>query len=334
MNVSGVQVVGTGSYVPDQVVSSTDLESHLGLEAGWIEQRTGIRERRFASADQATSDLAAAAVRAALVAEGNLAARGMLVCATSTPDWPQPATAAQVHRLLNLPQTWGAFDINAVCSGFVHAFHIGDCLLSADASLQQVIVVGADCYSRITDPDHRATRVLFGDGAGAVVMERFNSVAAQPVPGILGTHFGTTSEQLPALVVPGGGSRLPLDAVALEAGANWFAMDGPAVRSFAEQAVARSISEACAAASMTPEALDLVVLHQSNQRILESALSQAGIDESKTIFTVAEYGNTAAASVAITLDAAVRAGRVSRGDVVCLAGYGGGLSEAALVLRW
>jgi acetoacetyl-CoA synthase len=331
---SGVQVVGTGSHVPERVVPSSELEDHLGLERGWIEERTGIRERRFAAAEESTSDLAARAAEAAFANSGRRADRGVVICATSTPDWSQPATAAQVHRLLGLPQTWGAFDLNAACSGFVHAYHVADCLLAADPSLEQALVIGADCYSRITNPDHRSTRVLFGDGAGALVLERSSGVAAQPRPGLLGSHFGTTSEHLDALIVPGGGARQPLDAAALEAGANWFAMDGPAVRSFAEEAVARAIDGACTTAGVAASDLSLVVLHQSNRRILEAALSRAGIDEARTVFTVETLGNTAAASVAITLDTAVRDGRLGRGDLVCLAGYGGGLSEAAVVLRW
>jgi 3-oxoacyl-[acyl-carrier-protein] synthase-3 len=328
---ASVRVLGTGAYVPDRVVPNSELEASLGLEDGWIEQRTGIVERRFAADGEATSDLAASACSAALAAADiDAASIDLVVCATSTPDWPQPATAAAIHGHLGLRTDAGSVDVDAVCSGYVYALHMSAALVATDPSIKRALVVGADCYSRITDPTDRRTRVLFGDGAGAVVIERADDAAS----GVLSAAFGTVPSRIESLVVPAGGSRTPLDEQRLAAGLGYFAMHGPDVRDFALEHMPHALATACTRANVVPGDLDVIVPHQSNLRILEQAIVDAGIDPTRVPLTVATLGNTAAASIPITLDHAVRSGMVERGSLVGLVGYGGGLSWAAMLLRW
>jgi 3-oxoacyl-[acyl-carrier-protein] synthase-3 len=328
-----VRVLATGAYVPERVVLNSELEDGLGLEAGWIEKRTGIRERRFANDEQATSDLATQACLNALETAGlNSTDIDLIVCATSTPDWPQPATAAAIHGQLNMREDAGSFDVDAVCSGFVYAFHTAASMLATDTSLTRVLVVGADCYSRITDPTDRRTRVLFGDGAGAVLLESIEY--SDTAPGVLATAYGTSPSRIDSLVVPAGGSRNPVTPDAIARGLNWFAMNGPDVRDFAMEHMPHALRTACERAGIDVRNLDLIVPHQSNLRILETAIADAGLAREQVSLVVDRTGNTAAASIPIALDAALRERDVAPGALVGIVGYGGGLSWAAAVVRW
>jgi 3-oxoacyl-[acyl-carrier-protein] synthase-3 len=345
-----VAIAGTGSYVPERVVTNEDLITAGGLDTtdAWIVEKTGIRERRFAHEDQTTSQLASEAARRALEAADTFPEDiDLVIVATSTPDWPQPATASAVHHALGLRPDAGAMDVNVVCSGFVYALHAGAAMLAGSEAWNSVLVIGADTYSRITDPQDRGTRVFFGDGAGAVVLQKrleFADVAAmaaaeagidageglisaldggmldEETPGIRSIAYSVDHARKDAIIVP-------------EPGA-YFQMDGPGVREFAVPAMVEAVQRACDAAAVDVQDLALLVPHQSNRRMLEAAIDALDMPESRLATTVERYGNTAAASIPITLDAFARAGRLFGGDLICLVGYGGGLQSAAAVLRW
>lgn len=330
-----IGIVSTGGYVPERVVTNAELAEHLDTSDEWISSRTGIRERRFAAPGQATSDLAVQACRQALERSNTQASDvDLVICATSSPDWVQPATAAAVHGGLGMRRDTGAMDINVVCSGFVHALHTGAALLASEPLWRHVLVVGAECYSRLTDPTDRTTRVFFGDGAGAVLLGRELMGADGGASSFLATHYGTDFAKHEAIIVPAGGTREPATPTALAQRRNYFTMDGPAVKDFAVEHLAEAVEHVCSRAGVTPQELALVVPHQSNKRILEGSLERLFLPEAVMHFTIERYGNTAGASIPLTLDDAVQAGRLKAGDLVCLVGYGGGLSWAALLLRW
>lgn len=326
----GITFAGTGAYLPERVVTNEELASRLDTSDVWILERTGIAERRIASPEQSTSDLGIAAAEQALEASG-LEADGvdLLICATSSPDWIQPATAAAIHRGLGMTRA-GAMDVNVVCSGFVYALHAGAAMLAAEPHWQHVLVVGAECYSRIVNQDDRRTAVLFGDGAGALVLRRQEGAAGA----ILHSQIGNDSTQLDALIVPAGGAREPATEEALSLGRTYFAMDGPAVRQYAQAQMPSAVRAVCDEAGISPRQLDLIVPHQSNRRIMEACIEELEMTEQQVHFTVERYGNTAAASIPITLDDAARSGRLQGGELVCLVGYGGGLSWGSMLVRW
>ena len=321
-------ITGTGSSLPERVVSNDELAQSLHVDSDWILKRTGIRERRWCSPEIATSDLAISASKAALADAGVSAAEvDLVIVATSTPDWPQPPTAARVHGTLGMRPDAAAFDVDGVCSGWIHAMHLGSAMLAAHAHWQHVLVVGADTYSRITNPSDRSTRILFGDGAGAALL----SHNPQTDTGILATHAFTNFAGHEALQVAAGGSREPITAEALIAQRNYFSMDGRAVREF-------GVREMCNAFTSLSTAVDgahpdLLILHQSNLRMLEAACETLGFDQTHMATTIEHAGNTAAASIPLTLDAARRQGRIYPGALIAMIGYGGGLSAAGLLYR-
>jgi 3-oxoacyl-(acyl-carrier-protein) synthase III len=343
-----IRIAGTGSVVPERVVTNAQLVADgLDTTDAWIVEHTGIRERRWATPGTPTASLAAEAARRALDAAGVHADDvDLLVLATSTPDWQQPATASAVHQLLEMRPDAGVFDLNAVCSGFVYALHAGASMLAGGEAWTTVLVVGAECYSRITDPTDRGTRIFFGDGAGAVVLRKELEVAdlaamAAAEAGVeLGSDAfaeldgGALDEETPgirsiAYTVDHGGR----DALLTPHG-EYFGMDGPAVRDYAVPALVAAVRVACRDAHVEVQQLAALVPHQSNRRMLEAAIDELQLPEARLAVTVDRYGNTAAASIPITLDELVRAGGLPDGSLVCLAGYGGGLQSAACVLRW
>ncbi|MCW2955575.1 MAG: 3-oxoacyl-ACP synthase [Thermoleophilia bacterium] len=344
-----ISIAGTGSYVPERVVANAELvESGLDTTAAWIVERTGIIERRWAADDQQTSDLAIeAARRAMLAAEVHPDEIDLVVLATSTPNWPQPSTASAVHHGLGLRPDAGAIDVNAVCSGFVYALHAGASMLAGGETWTNALVIGAEVCSRVTDPADRTTRIFFGDGAGAVVLRKELEVAdvvamaaadAGLDPGSAfaeGLDGGTLDEDTAGLrSVAYTVDHSGRDALIVREPGGYFEMDGPAAKAFAVPALVDGVRAACRDALLDVDELTLLVPHQSNLRMLEEAIDTLGLPEGRLATTIRDFGNTAAASIPITLDVAVRAGRVRPGDLICLAGYGGGLQTATCVLRW
>lgn len=344
-----ISIAGTGSYLPARVVTNDELvASGLDTTAAWIVARTGIVERRWAADDETTASLAANACRAALDDAGvHPDEIDLVVLATSSPDWQQPATASAVHAALGLRGDAGAMDVNVVCSGFVYALQAAAGMLAGAEAWTTVLVVGAELYSRrVIDPGDRSTRIFFGDGAGAVVLRKELEIAdiaaaAAASSGIdlapstfADIDGGADEDDTPGLrsfvvTVQHEGS----EGLVAEHG-GFLHMDGPGVRAFAIPAFVGSTREACAAAGIDVGDLALLVPHNSNLRTIETASAELGIPLDRVAITVDRTGNTASASVPIALDAAARAGRLHDGDLVCLSGYGGGLQSAASVLRW
>ena len=318
------RITGTGSHLPPRRLSNDDMVALLaarGVETSdaWIVERTGIRARHFAADGVACSDLALAASRAALQAAGRSAGEvDLIIVATSTPDMVFPSTAAILQHKLGIAGC-PAFDLQAVCSGFVYALAVADAMIRA-GSARCALIVGAEIFSRILDFDDRTTCVLFGDGAGAVVLE------ASPEPGILASELHADGRHVGILCVPGTVSGGHVSGHPL------LKMDGPAVFKLAVGVLDSAARAVLAKAGRTEADLDWLIPHQANIRIMQGTAKKLKLPLDKLISTVDEHGNTSAASVPLALDVAVRSGRVKRGDTVMLEGVGGGFTWGAVLL--
>jgi len=318
------RITGTGSHLPPRRLTNDDMVVMLaqrGVETSdaWIVERTGIRARHFAADGVACSDLALAASLAALQAAGRSAEEvDLIIVATSTPDMVFPSTAAILQHKLGVAGC-PAFDLQAVCSGFVYALAVADAMIRAGGA-RCALVVGAEIFSRILDFDDRTTCVLFGDGAGAVVLE------ASAEPGILASDLHADGRHVGILCVPGtvAGGRVSGDPL--------LKMDGPAVFKLAVGVLDSAARAVLAKAGRTEADLDWLIPHQANIRIMQSTAKKLKLPLDKLIVTVDEHGNTSAASVPLALDVAVRSGRVQRGDTVMLEGVGGGFTWGAVLL--
>jgi 3-oxoacyl-(acyl-carrier-protein) synthase III len=322
-------IVGTGSYLPSTVVSNEAIAERTGIKASWIAERTGILQRRFAQPDQATSDLAGLAAQQALAA-AQLPAEllDFVILGTSTPDFPQPATAVIVQAAIGADHA-AAFDVNSVCSSFVYALDIARGLLAADEKARYALVIGADIYSRQLDfGDHRSA-VLFGDGAGAVVLGPVDGEH-----GMLASRLVSDGRLQDLVKVAGGGSRNPHTPSSLMAGAGYFTMQGRAVREYVEATVPDLLADLLKESDLTLDDIDMVVPHQANAILLRSTFARAGLPLEKLQLSCGHYGNTASASIPITLDSVVRGQGIDRGSLVMLLGIGGGMSAGASLHRW
>ncbi|WP_406004778.1 ketoacyl-ACP synthase III [Streptomyces sp. NBC_00637] len=322
-----VRILGTGACLPDRVVCNDEAGAAAGVDDAWITAKTQIRERRWAADGQATSDLAAAAGRAALQSAGITAGElSVIVVATSTPDRPQPPTAAYVQHHLAASGA-AAFDVNAVCSGEVFALTAVEGILARRGG--HALVIGADVYSRILDRADRRTVVLFGDGAGAMVL---GPAASGPRIRHLDLHtFGEFSQ---LIEVPGGGSRLPLDQEGLRAGRQYFTMDGRAVRRFVADHLPRLVKQFLHEAGVAPDDIGHFVPHQANGVMLDALFTELALPHATMHRTLHRYGNTGAASVPITVDQAARAGAFQPGELILLAGFGGGMAAGFALIEW
>lgn len=341
-------VSATGMHVPRTVLPSAELEDRLGLERGWIAARSGVRERRLAAPDEATSDLAVPAARRTLAAAGlppeDL---DLLVLCTSTPDHVMPPSAPLVLSRLGARRAAG-FDLAAACSGFVYGLAVADAMIRAGRA-RHALVVGANVMSRRVDWDDRDTAVLFGDGAGAVLLAAADAPpapggapgAADPPPGGAPAPRGLLSVRLAAdgdgadlFLVPGGGSREPLTPEGLAARRDRMVMRGTPLARRAVRAMAALLAEACADAGIPLASLDWLVPHQANLRLIQALARSVGFPLGRVVVNVDRYGNTSAASIPIALHEAAADGRLRPGQTVGLAAFGGGLTAAAALLRW
>jgi 3-oxoacyl-(acyl-carrier-protein) synthase III len=324
-----IGILGTGFYVPEKVLTNAELESSLNLEHNWIKNKTGICERRVAAPYEATSDLATNAAEQALVAAGIRADElDLVVMATSTPDWPLPATACQVQANIGATKA-AAFDISAVCAGFVYALVMTHAAMQGNAGFKKALIVGAETYSRILDYQDRRTCVLFGDGAGAVVLGQ--------VPegyGVLSSYIRSDGTGTSMVQIPAGGSRRPTSSRTMAEREHFFRMDGRAVRNFFQQTFADALYTVIDAAHLHIEDVDLIVPHQANGVLLQERMQFYDIPLEKVYFTLERYGNTAAASVPITLHEAVTNNRLQDGNTVLLLSYGAGMTWGSALLRW
>ena len=328
----GRGILGLGGYVPPLVIDNTQVAGWTGVDEQWIVERTGILERRYREPGTATSDLALPAAREALSMRPEAKDRiGLIIVGTSTPDQPQPSTAAILQDKLGLSGV-PAFDVNAVCSGFTYALAVADSMLAAQQSTlggEYALVVGVDVYSGLMNRTDRRTVGLFGDGAGAVLLG--------PVPegyGVLGWRLVTHGEHRHLVEVPAGGTRQPLDAQAREAGGHLFRMEGRPVREYALRTVPKVVGEALDSAGIRLEDVDRVILHQANTRLVEACARELGVDPARVPLTATHFGNTAAASIPLTLRAEHERRPIQRDELVLLAGVGGGMTAGAIIVRW
>jgi len=323
------RVAGTGSYLPEQRLTNQDLVERLaksGLETSdeWISTRSGISARHFAAENELTSDLAVKAAQAALASAGITSEDlDLIILSTSTPDHLGgfPSTACVVQDKLGAHTACAAFDVQAVCAGFTYALATADAFIRT-GSYKKVLVIGAETFSRILDFQDRGTCVLFGDGAGAVVLEASNE------PGILATALHADGSQRNILCVPGRAGNGEVH------GSPFMTMDGQAVFKLAVKVLEQVAHEVLEKANLKPEQIDWLVPHQANIRIMEGTAKKMGMSMDKVIVTVHEHGNTSAASIPLALDAGVRSGQIQRGQHLLLEGVGGGFAWGAVALKY
>ncbi|KQY95587.1 MULTISPECIES: beta-ketoacyl-ACP synthase III [unclassified Brevundimonas] len=324
MSVIRSAVTGVGSFLPEQVVTNADLAKIVDTSDEWIQERTGIRQRHKARDDQPTSDLAVEAAKRALIDAGRTAAEiDLIIVATTTPDMTFPSVASIVQRKIGAP-TCIAFDVQAVCSGFVYALSVADGFVARGLA-KCALVIGAEEMTRLMDWTDRSTCVLFGDGAGAVVVEPREGQGTKEDQGLLGFALRCDGTKTDLLYVDGG--------PATTGTVGHLRMAGNQVFRHAVVNIAEAITAACAASNIEIADVDWFVPHQANQRIIKGVGDRLGLDENKVISTVAMHANTSAASIPLALDAAIRDGRIKRGDLVLLEAMGGGLTWGACAFR-
>ena len=322
-----VGIVGLGTYLPSKVMRNRDLEEIVDTSNEWIVRKTGIRERRIASDDIHTSDLAVFAAKEAMEDSGvkpeNI---DLIILATSSPDVPLSSTAAIVQRKLGCHNS-AAFDVNAVCTGWVHALDIGS-RFAGTSGYENVLVIGSEIYSRILNWNDRSTCVLFGDGAGAALLQKTDS------RGILGSWIKSDGRGSEVIQIPAGGVRIPFGSENFSEGKQYFQMDGRAVWDFAVEAFPEAVYSVLERVGMKIEDVDVIIPHQANLRIIEDGMKKLGLDMNKTYTNIEKYGNTAGASIPIALKEAVDAKKVKTGNLVITVGFGGGLSWGANAMIW
>ena len=318
-------IIGCGSYLPERVVSNQELAERVDTTDEWIIERTGIRCRHIAAEGETTCDLAhAAAVVALRNADIQADELDLIVLATATPDNTFPATATEVQARLGVTHG-AAFDVHAVCSGFIYALAVADNFLKA-GQVKTALVIGAETFSRILDWQDRTTCVLFGDGAGAVVLRREDGPADVNKPGIISTHLHSDGRYKDHLYVDGGPSSTQ--------STGYLRMAGREVFRHAVTNLANVVNEALETNNVTADQVDWVVPHQANQRILDATARKLNLDPARVISTVANHANTSAASVPLALSTAVADGRIKRGQLLVLEAMGGGFTWGACLVRW
>jgi len=321
------RIAGTGSYAPTKVLTNADLERMVATSDEWIRERTGIRERRIAATGEACSDLAVQAGRRALTGAGVAATDlDMILVATCTGDFPLPATACLVQHQLGATKA-GACDLSAACCGFVYALSVADAYIKT--GMRHVLVIGSEVMSAITDWTDRNTCVLFGDGAGAVVLS-----ASDGEQGILSTDLRSDGTLCELIMVPGGGSRTPPSEKVITERLHTIKMKGNETFKVAVRTLEEIARTTLSANHFGVEDLDLYVPHQANVRILRAVMERLGLPIEKVLLNLDRYGNTSAASIPIALDEAVREGRIKDGSLVMLGAFGAGLTWASAMIRW
>ncbi|MCA9484694.1 MAG: ketoacyl-ACP synthase III [Nitrospina sp.] len=324
------RILGTGSCLPEKVLTNQDLEKTLDTSDQWIRERTGIRERRIAAKGESSSTLGARAARQALSRAGVAVEEvELIIVCTSTPDVIYPSTACFVQRELGAANA-AAFDISAVCSGFVFGLSIAEQYLKT-GRYKTVLVIGAEVNSRLMDWTDRTTCILFGDGAGAVVLRREES---EEPAGILSTHIFSDGNRADMLIVPGGIGKEPVSTQAVEDKLYTLKMDGQATFKVAVKRMVEASKEALACNGLTLEDLKVIVPHQANMRIIEAVADKLKVDISRTMVNLDRYGNTGGASIPIALNEAVENGMINPGDLVLLTVLGAGLTWGAGLIRW
>jgi 3-oxoacyl-[acyl-carrier-protein] synthase III len=323
------QILGTGAYAPSRILTNHDLEEIINTSDAWITERTGIKERHIAADGEVTSDMAAAAARRALeMAETAPIDLDMIIVGTISPDMPMPSCAVFVQAKLGASRAF-AFDLSAACAGSLYGIAIADQFIRSGRA-KRVLVIGAELLSRLVNWEDRGSCVLFGDAAGAVVL----GPTSDPARGLISTHLHSDGAAAGILMIPGGGSKHPQSDEVLAKRMNKIAMNGREVYKYATRVLPEAILEALAANGLTPGAIDHVISHQANVRIVESVVDRLGIPREKCWLNIDRYGNTSSASLPISLDEANRAGRLKPGDLVAMMAIGAGMAWGSALLRW
>ena len=318
------RITGTGSYLPERIMTNADMEKVVDTTDQWIQERTGIKQRHIAADDQSTSDLAEQAALKAIEASGiSKDDIDLIIVATTTPDLVFPSTACLLQNKLDI-HGCAAFDVQAVCTGFIYALGIADNFIKAGTS-KCALVIGAETLSRILDWNDRGTCVLFGDGAGAVIVQSSDK------PGILSSHLHADGSYADLLTVPTGISK---DQQRFRDEGAHITMKGNEVFKMAVNTLGRIVDETLAANNMQKSDIDWLVPHQANIRIINATGKKLGLDPDHVVVTVDKHGNTSAASVPLALDTAVREGRIKEGETVMLEAFGGGFTWGAALLKW
>jgi len=314
------RISGTGSYLPAKILTNAELERMVDTTDEWIFARTGIRERHIAASDEYTSDLGIAAAKKAIEA-ANIDVQNidLLIVATTTPDRVFPSTACLIQNQLGIKNNSPAFDVQAVCSGFVYALSVADSMIKTGAA-KTALVIGAETMSRITDWTDRSNCILWGDGAGAVILQASNEA------GIITTHLHANGSYEKLLTVPAGVSR--------QEGDKTIKMEGNAVFKMAVNTLDQIVDETLLANGMQKSDVDWLVPHQANIRILQATAKKLDMDLDKVVVTVDKHGNTSAASIPLALDTAVRDGRIKRGDVILMEAFGGGFTWGSALIKY
>lgn len=326
--VENVVIIGTGSYLPERVLTNTDLEKMVDTTDEWIVSRTGMRERRIAADDQATSDMGAIAAQRAIDDAGITAEDiDLIIVATATPDMAFPNTACFVQNLVGAKNAT-CMDVEAACSGFLYAMDVAKQFIAA-GSVRTALVIGAEKLSSIIDWEDRATCVLFGDGAGAAILQ-----ADGAQKGLMNAVMGSDGSLTDLLMVPGGGSRHPASPETISAKLHFLKMNGREVFKHAVTNMTSAAREAVERADLTMKDIDWVIPHQANARILSAIAQRLELPGEKMITNVEKTGNTSAASVGIALDEAVKDGRIKKGDMILCVVFGGGFTWGATVIEW
>lgn len=329
MNDVRATVVGLGAYAPERVLSNHDLEQMMDTSDEWIVTRTGIRERRIAAPGETASVLGTRAAERALQDAGlGAEALDLFICATNTGDTPFPSTAGRIQFALGGPPR-PAFDVQAGCTGLVYAMEIASGLIQSGL-MRRIMVVGTDVLSSVTDWEDRSTAVLFGDGAGALILE----ARADTRYGILASYLNCDGEGGPLLSMPGGGSAMPASPDSVAARQHYLKMSGNDVFKFAVRALPEAIDQALGRAGLTVSDMDVLVPHQANQRIIDAAVRRFSLNPDQVVVNIERYGNTSVASIPLALAEARDRGRVHDGDIVVLVAFGSGLTWGANVIRW
>ncbi|HEV8242438.1 MAG TPA: beta-ketoacyl-ACP synthase III [Nitrospirales bacterium] len=322
------RIVATGSAVPRRVLRNADLERMVATSDEWIVARTGIRERRIVDDGVASSDLGTEAAQAALVTGGwDPAELDLILVATCTPDMPLPSTACLIQRNLKASRAI-AFDLAAACSGFLYGLSVADLYVRSGAC-RRVLVVGTEVMSSVVDWTDRGTCILFGDGAGAVLIE-----PSDDDRGILSTHLHSDGELWDLVCVPGGGSRVPASAPMLADRQQYVKMKGNETFKVAVKTLEATAREALEANKLEVGDVDLFIPHQANVRIVNAVMERLGLKKERAILNIDRYGNTSAASIPLALDEAVRTGRVTPGSRILMVAFGSGLTWASAMIRW
>jgi len=320
-------IAGIGTYVPEKVLTNFDLEKIIETSDEWIRTRSGIKERRIADKDVATSDVAVVAAKRAIksagIAPDDIEA---IILGTALPDMSFPSTACLVQNQIGARKVI-SFDISAGCSGFIYGLHIADSFIKS--GYDNVLVIGTETLSKITDYTDRATCFLFGDGAGAVILKK-----SKDESGIISSYFAADGSDWQLLYLPAGGSRIPSTHESVEKRLHYLKMAGNEVFKIAVRAMFEAASETLKKANVSSQEVNLLIPHQANIRIIEATAKRLKLPMDKIFLNLDKYGNTSAASIPITLDEAIKVGRIKKGDLIMLVAFGAGFTWGAILIRW